>query len=72
VRTAQGVERQRVELDPVVRADLRVALAVNLVEVLQARRRGRVRACPVDLGCRIREGDVEAVSVACVGVLEIT
>ena len=50
VRTAQGVERQRVELDGVVRADVRVALDVSLVEALQARRRGPVRACHVDLG----------------------
>ena len=50
VRPAQGVERQRVELDAVVRADLRVLLAVNLVEALQARRCGRVRACHVGLG----------------------
>ena len=50
VRTAQGVERQRVELDGVLRADVRVALDLGLVEALQARRRGRVRACHVDLG----------------------
>ena len=43
VRTAQGVERQRVELDVVVRADVRVALDVGLVEALQALRRGRIR-----------------------------
>ena len=52
VRTAQGVNRQRVELDGVVRADVRVALDGGLVE---ARRRGRVRACHVDLGGRVRE-----------------
>ena len=44
VRTAHGVERQRVELDGVVRADVRVALDMGLVDALQARRRGRVRA----------------------------
>ena len=36
--------------DGVVRADVRVALDVGLVEALQARRRGRVRACHVGLG----------------------
>ena len=50
MRTAQGVERQRVGLDGVVRADVRVAFDVGLVEALQARRRGRIRACHVDLG----------------------
>ena len=44
VSTAQGVERQRVELDVVVRADVRLALDMGLVDALQARRRGRVRA----------------------------
>ena len=44
VRTAQGVERQRVELDVVVRADVRVALDVGLVDALQARRRGRIQS----------------------------
>ena len=50
VRAAQGVERQRVELDGVVRTDVCVALDVGLVEALQARRRGRVRASHVDRG----------------------
>ena len=59
MRTAQGVERQRVELDEVVRADVRAALDVGLVEALQARRRGRIRACQ-QLRVRLQYGKTQA------------
>ena len=48
VRTAQGVERQRVELDVVVRADVRVALDVGLLQ------RVRLLRGPFRLGQGVR------------------